>query len=77
MDRLDSKERTGLHATYAVNIGQGKVAGVLFATCYDIGGDASLDGVGTIINLGIVPCRWTSCSLSPLSVYYFILYRLA
>ena len=24
------------------------------ATCYDIGGDTSLDGVGTIINLGMI-----------------------
>ena len=37
------------------------------ATCDDIAGDTSFDGVGTIINLGKInriPCIYTSCSLS-------------
>ena len=52
----------------------GKVAGFLFSTWCDIGGDTSLDGVGTIINLGrinIIPCMCTSCSLSLSANYPF------
>ena len=40
------------HGTCVVNTYQGKVPGVLLFKCYAIGGDTSLDGAGTIINLG-------------------------
>ena len=70
--KTNGTEPVTLHATFMVYSCQGKVAGFLFATCSDIGGNKSLDGIGTILNLAkinIIPFMCSSCSLSLHSLY--------
>ena len=56
-----------IYMTSVVNSCQEMVVESCSATFYDIGGDMSLDGEGTIINLdkiSTIHCICTACSLS-------------